>query len=222
MAKSSQLVVSLDARGFIRFVSESVVALNLSKFPFADIYADQLGKRVGVKLTKKEQAGSFRVLEQGGRFVLFVRGAMNEVGMSTKSGHLELVHEGDFLVLSRKSNKAAKTGEWVRVPCRNSPTIPMASLDQRGTLILDRNCTEAVGIPDSDTASVVFHAKKLELELEFQKKKGDLNVRPVGSHANLSLMGTFSSFGLRLPKKSVRFACKVSGKSLRFSVADLG
>jgi hypothetical protein len=119
------------------------------------------------------------------------------------------------------SGKSTKTGAWEFFPCRNSASIPMASLDARGTLILDRNCTSALEIPAFDTASSEFDAKKKELTLTVLKKKGDLNIRAVGSHANISLMGTLSSFGIPLPKKSVRLVCTLKGQTVKVSLADL-
>ena len=52
-------------------------------------------------------------------------------------------------------------------------------------------------------------------------KKGFINVRTIASHANASFMGTLSSHGIALPKKSFRTACKIDGKVITFSVAQL-
>jgi len=218
MPKIQDMTATIDARGFLRFVSATATTLDITKFPFVDLYIDRTGKRVAMQLSRKEQPGSFRLLDHEGRYLVFIKGALTEAKMSAKPGRLELVRDGKNLVISGKS---AKTGTWEYFPCRNSPTIPMASLDSRGTLILDRNCTKALGIPAVDTASAEYDSKKKEITLSLQKKKGDLNVRAVGSHANISLMGTLSSFGIPLPTGRIRTACAIQGKAVKFSVADL-
>ena len=68
-------------------------------------------------------------------------------------------------------------------------------------------------IPEYDTAKKTF-------KLTFSKK-GFINVRTIASHANASFMGTLSSHGIALPKKSFRTACKIDGKVITFSVAQL-
>jgi len=218
MAKPSEFSASLDARGFLRFIAATAVSLKVEQYSFVDVYIDRVGKRVALKLSKKEQPGSFRLLNHDGRFLIFAKGALSEVKLSTKSGLVTLHVEKDLLIISGKSTK---TGAWEFLACRNSPNIPMASIDSRGTLILDRNCTTALGIPENDTASSEYDAKKKEITLTLQKKKGDLNVRAVGSHANISLMGTLSSFGLSLPEARLRVVCVLKGKTVKFNVADL-
>jgi hypothetical protein len=218
MAKLTEYPVSIDARGFLRFVSATATGLKVAQFPFVDIYLDRAGKRVGLKLSRKEQPGSFRMLDHEGRHLVFVKGALSEVKLPTKSGRTVVSVEKDMLVLSGKSSKV---GKWEFFPCRNSPNIPMASLDSRGTLILDRNCTSTLDIPALDTASADFDSKKKVMTLTLAKSKGDLNIRSIGSHANISLMGTLSSFGLPLPKARMRLVCTLKGKTVSFNLADL-
>jgi hypothetical protein len=218
MAKMTEFTISIDARGFLRFVAATAAALKVQNFGFADIFIDKKGKRVGLKLSNKEKPGSFRLLDHEGRHLVFIKGALVEAKLPTKSGRFNMVLENGMLILAGKSSSK---GEWVLFPCRNSPNIPMASLDSRGTLILDRNCTSALQIPKVDTATASFDAKKKEMTLTLVKSKGDLNVRSIGSHANISLMGTLSSYGLKLPKASVRFVCTLDGKTVRFNLASL-
>lgn len=218
MAKITEFPVSIDARGFLRFVSATATALKVSQYPYVDIYLDRQGKRVGLKLSRKEQPGSFRMLDHEGRHLVFVKGALGEVKLPTKSGRTELTTDKEMLVLSGKNSKAVK---WEFFPCRNSPNIPMASLDSRGTLILDRNCTNNLDIPNLDTANAEYDAKKKIMTLALVKGKGDLNIRAIGSHANISLMGTLSSFGLPLPKARTRVVCTLKGKTVSFNLSDL-
>jgi len=218
MPKPTDQIVSIDARGFLRFVSATASTLNVEKFSYVDLYVDKIGKRIALKLSKKEQPGSFRLLEHEDRRLVFVKGALSEAGQASKSGRVTLTTDGDLLVLAGKSGK---TGSWEVFPCRNSPSIPMASLDSRGTLILDRNCIEPLNIPSNDTATATYDAKKKELSFTLQKKKGDLNVRVVGSHANISLMGTLSSYGLPLPKSRLRLLCAIKGSVVKINLEDL-
>jgi hypothetical protein len=97
----------------------------------------------------------------------------------------------------------------------------MASLDSRGTLILDRNCIVPLGIPGNDTVSANYDAKKKTLRLELHRKKGDMNVRLVGNHANISLMGTLSSFGIPLPKTRLRLVCAIKDSVVKINLSDL-
>lgn len=218
MAKTTELLVSIDARGFLRFVSATATTLKVTQFGFVDIFVDRQGKRVALKLSKKEQPGSFRLLDHEGRHLVFVKGALSEAKLPTKAGRVSLTIEKDLLIISGKSSKV---GSWEPFACRNSPNIPMASLDSRGTLILDRNCTTTLGIPGVDTASANYDAKKKEMTLTLVKSKGDLNVRAIGSHANISLMGTLSSVGLPLPKARLRLVCALKGKTVSFNLSDL-
>lgn len=218
MSKVIEQVVSIDARGFLRFIASTATSLKVKQFSFVDIFVDRTGKRVGLKLAKKERPGSFRLLDHGGRSLVFIKGALNEVKLPTKPGQSKAIESEGMIILSGKSTK---TGAWEFFPCRNSPSIPMASLDSRGTLILDRNCTAALEIPTFDTASAEFDAKKKDLTLTVVKKKGQLNIRAVGSHANISLMGTLSSFGIPLPKARMRLVCTLKGHTVKFSLADL-
>lgn len=218
MAKITEFPVSVDARGFLRFVSVTATSLKVAKFPFVDIYVDRAGKRVGLKLSSKEQPGSFRMLNHEGRFLVFVKGALAEVGLPTQAGRSVLHSEKNMLVIS---GKGSKVGKWEFFACRNSPNIPMASLDSRGTLILDRNCTSTLDIPTLDTASAEYDTRKKVMKLTLAKAKGDLNIRAIGSHANISLMGTLSSFGLPLPKARMRVVCVLKGRTVSFNLADL-
>lgn len=209
---------NLDSRGFLRFSAEAFQSLRLSQFSLVDLFVDPVGKRIALKLTKKEKPGSFRLLEFHGRPMVYIKGAMSHVKLSLKTQEHILQEEAGMLVLSGRSTK---TGAWQFFPCRNSASIPMASIDHRGTLILDRHSTKALDIPRNSSATATYDTRKKELSLQVSPAQGELNIRAVGSHANISLMGTLSSLGLVRPKNRIRLACTIQGNQVRFSTVDL-
>jgi hypothetical protein len=97
----------------------------------------------------------------------------------------------------------------------------MLSIDSRGTIIFDRKTRDAVNTQVNKTMIADYDRTKKVFKLSFSKDKGFINVRTIASHANASFMGTLSSHGIALPKKSFRTACKIDGKVITFSVAQL-
>ncbi|HSQ41624.1 MAG TPA: hypothetical protein VLM37_05025 [Fibrobacteraceae bacterium] len=219
MAKEKDIPASIDARGFLRFVAESTTDQKAFKFPFVNIFVDPIGRRVALELVKTEKPGSFRIVNHDGRRLVFIKGAINKAKGTMKAGSSTLSQEGSKYILSL--SKTTKAGAWQFFPCRNSPSIPMASLDSRGTLILDRNCTSSLGIPVFNSADVDFDKRTNKMSLDFKKDKGQLNVRSVGTHANISLMGSLRQNGKPLPKSSIRLVCEIKNHKLKFSVAGL-
>ena len=101
--------------------------------------------------------------------------------------------------------------------CRNSAGLPMISIDARGTMILDKRCITALNTIKNSTATPEFDPKKKTFKLTFGKK-GLLNIRTIESHASLSMMGTFHSFGVKLPESHVRYCVQISGNVMTFKL----
>ena len=119
-------------------------------------------------------------------------------------------------------NATKKKGPWQPIACRNSvANKTMLSIDPRGTIIFDRHTRDAVNTQVNKTMVAEYDRNKKVFTLTFSKDKGFINVRTIASHANASFMGTFSSHGLALPKKSFRTECKIEGKTITFSIASL-
>lgn len=210
--------VSLDVRGFLRFSSATCESLQVKDYQFIQIFVDKIGRRIAMELIKQEVPGCFRLLDHNGRYLTYVQGAMSAAGIKLKSGAQTLIPEKNLLVLS--PGKTQKTGEWQDFHCRNSAGIPLGSLDRRGTLILDRNCTSAIDMEANGFADAAYDSRRKIFTLTFGKK-GALRVRPIAKHANISFMGTLSACGLALPEEHGRVICSIKGKTLSFSVADL-
>lgn len=212
--------IKMDIRGFIRFSNEALKELKLDKNPFADIEVDTEGKRIAVTPTKTLKTTSFRFMPNGAGYLLYFKGAMNATGFQVAPGPYTMVKEGNKFVFTGKA-PAKKKGAWKPFACRNSVGIPMLSIDSRGTIIFDKRTCTAVETAKNDTMVAEYDQGKKVFKLTFSKDKGFINVRTIASHANASFMGTLSSHGIALPSKSFRTSCKIDGKVITFSVAEL-
>ena len=213
------ITVKMDIRGFIRFSNEAVKELKLDKNPYADLEVDVIGKRIAVTPTKTLKPTSFRFMPNGAGYLLYFKGAMNATGFQVVTGSYTMVKEGNKFVFTGKA-PAKKKGAWELIACRNSVGIPMLSIDSRGTIIFDKRTSTAVETAKNDTMIAEYDQAKKTFKLTFSKK-GFINVRTIASHANASFMGTLSSHGIALPKKSFRTECKIDGKVVTFSVAPI-
>jgi len=211
--------VKMDIRGFIRFSNEAVKELKLDKNPYADLEVDVIGKRIAVTPSKTLKPTSFRFMPNGAGYLLYFKGAMNATGFQVVTGSYTMVKEGNKFVFTGKA-PAKKKGAWELIACRNSVGIPMLSIDSRGTIIFDKRTSTAVETAKNDTMIAEYDQAKKTFKLTFSKK-GFINVRTIASHANASFMGTLSSHGIALPTKSFRTECKIAGKVVTFSVAQL-
>ena len=211
--------VKMDIRGFIRFSNEAVKELKLDKNPYADREVDVIGKRIAVTPSKTLKPTSFRFMPNGAGYLLYFKGAMNATGFQVVTGSYTMVKEGNKFVFTGKA-PAKKKGAWELIACRNSVGIPMLSIDSRGTIIFDKRTSTAVETAKNDTMIAEYDQAKKTFKLTFSKK-GFINVRTIASHANASFMGTLSSHGIALPKKSFRTECKIDGKVVTFSVAPI-
>lgn len=214
-----KLTIKMDIRGFIRFNEETAKELKLDKNPYADIEVDKEGKRIAVTPCKTLKTSSFRFMPNGTGYLLYFKGALNAVGFKIATGAYTLVKEGSKLVFTGKT-PAKKKGEWELIACRNSAGLPMLSIDSRGTIIFDKRTSTAVETAKNNTMIAEYDTAKKTFKLTFSKK-GFINVRTIASHANASFMGTLSSHGIALPKKSFRTASKIDGKVVSFSIAPL-
>ena len=213
------ITVKMDIRGFIRFSNEAVKELKLDKNPYADLEVDVIGKRIAVTPSKTLKPTSFRFMPNGAGYLLYFKGAMNATGFQVVTGSYTMVKEGNKFVFTGKA-PAKKKGAWELIACRNSVGIPMLSIDSRGTIIFDKRTSTAVETAKNDTMIAEYDQAKKTFKLTFSKK-GFINVRTIASHANASFMGTLSSHGIALPKKSFRTECKIDGKVVTFSVAPI-
>ena len=213
------ITVKMDIRGFIRFSNEAVKELKLDKNPYADLEVDVIGKRIAVTPSKTLKPTSFRFMPNGAGYLLYFKGAMNATGFQVVTGSYTMVKEGNKFVFTGKA-PAKKKGAWELIACRNSVGIPMLSIDSRGTIIFDKRASTAVETAKNDTMIAEYDQAKKTFKLTFSKK-GFINVRTIASHANASFMGTLSSHGIALPKKSFRTECKIDGKVVTFSVAPI-
>ena len=202
-------------RGFLRFSKELAEKFKLKTAVYADLMVDKVGGRIAIIPTSKLKATSFRILPSNGTYLLYLRGAMNVVGMKVVSGDVELTKEDDKIIFQKKNSK--KTGTWELFACRNSAGLPMISIDARGTMILDKRCITALNTIKNSTATPEFDPKKKTFKLTFGKK-GLLNIRTIESHASLSMMGTFHSFGVKLPESHVRYCVQISGNVMTFKL----
>lgn len=205
----------MDIRGFLRFSKELAEKFKLKTAVYADLMVDKVGGRIAIIPTSKLKATSFRILPSNGTYLLYLRGAMNVVGMKVVSGDVELTKEDDKIIFQKKNSK--KTGTWELFACRNSAGLPMISIDARGTMILDKRCITALNTIKNSTATPEFDPKKKIFKLTFGKK-GLLNIRTIESHASLSMMGTFHSFGVKLPESHVRYCVQISGNVMTFKL----
>ena len=205
----------MDIRGFLRLSKELAEKFKLKTAVYADLMVDKVGGRLAIIPTSKLKATSFRILPSNGTYLLYLRGAMNVVGMKVVSGDVELTKEDDKIIFQKKNSK--KTGAWELFACRNSAGLPMISIDARGTMILDKRCITALNTIKNSTATPEFDPKKKTFKLTFGKK-GLLNIRTIESHASLSMMGTFHSFGVKLPESHVRYCAQISGNVMTFKL----
>ena len=58
-----------------------------------------------------------------------------------------------------------------------------------------------------------YNAKTKTFKFIFGES-GLVNVRTIESHASLSMMGTFHSFGVSLPESHVRYSVQISGQEM--------
>ena len=213
------LQARMDIRGFIRIQEPLAVQLKLKNTPYADIHINKITQEIAIVPTKKIKETSFRFLPSNSGFLIYLKGAMNALDIPVQSGDAPLIQDGDKLIFKGKK-KTKKKGVWEVFPCRNSVGIPMISIDNRGTLILDKRCIQAIDTKGNNTLTAEFDSKKKVFTLTFSKK-GFINVRTIASHANISFMGTLSSFGIPIPSKRIRTSCDIQGKTLSFSALEL-
>ncbi len=211
--------VKIDIRGFLRIQETVIKALNLPKTPYADLYIDRTNKRIAIVMNKKLNENSFRVIQNPASIIVYIKGAMNALGLSVTSGSYEVVIQDNKLIFNQPKT-IKKSGEWERFACRNSAGLPMISIDTRGTLTLDRRTSEAINTQKNPTFTPEYNSKKKTFTLTFGQK-GYMNVRTIESHANASFMGTLSSNGFSLPKKSFRTCCEIRGNVLTFRAEAL-
>lgn len=214
----------MDIRGFVRIQDIVLKKLQIEKAEFADLYIDKVGKRIGIVFDQKLKETSFRVIQNPASIIVYLKGAMKEVGLSIVPGAYTLITENDKIVFSGPKKQDAtipeQKGEWELFSCRNSAGLTMISIDTRGTLILDkRTCTE-INTKENNTFNAEYNAKKKTFLLTFGKE-GFSNVRTIASHANASFMGTLTSNGVALPKTRLRTSCVVKDNTLTFSIANM-
>ena len=222
------VIIKMDIRGFLRFPLQTIKAMKLDKMakqetnkkgetteigPYADIEVDPIGKRIAITPIKEAKSTSFRFIVGVNSIkskFLYFKGALNAIGEKIETGPYTLEKEGNRYIFTGK-NATKKKGPWQLIACRNSvANKTMLSIDQRGTIIFDRHTRDAVNTQANKTFADIYTIDK-----------GFINVRTIASHANASFMGTLSSHGIALPKKSFRTECKVDGKTITFSVAAL-
>ena len=215
----NKIVIRMDIRGFVRFSEADAKEFKLDKNCYADIEVDRVGKRIAITPTKTLKPTSFRFMANGSGYLIYLKGALNATGYTIVPGPYFWTKEGSKVVFAGK-NPSKKKGEWEILPCRNSVGIPMLSIDSRGTIIFDKRTSTAVESAKNPTMIAEYDASKKTFKLTFGKK-GFINVRTIASHANASFMGTLSSHGIALPKKSFRTACNIDGKVVTFSIAPI-
>ncbi|MCK9181469.1 MAG: hypothetical protein M0P13_01130 [Fibrobacteraceae bacterium] len=213
----NQLKARMDIRGFLRFTKDLVAQFKLKTNTYADLMIDKVGGRIAIVPSNKLKATSFRILPSNDTSLLYLKGAMNTVGLKVVSGDVILTKEGNKIIFQSQKKSSKKTGNWEPFACRNSAGLPMISIDPRGTLILDKRCITALNTKKNDTMTPTYDAKKKTFNLTFGKK-GLVNVRTIESHASLSLMGTLSSFGVKLPTEHFRTSADISGTVLTFKL----
>lgn len=215
--ETTYIPAKMDIRGFVRIQEATLLKYHLEKAEFADLFIDKKGKRVGIVPCKKLKENSFRIIQNPASVIVYLKGAMKEVGLNIVPGAYKLALEGDKIVFFGKE-APAEIGEWELFPCRNSAGLTMISIDTRGTLILDkRTCTE-LNTKENNTFSAEYNPKKKTFTLTFGKE-GYSNIRTIASHANASFMGTLTSNGVALPKSRLRTSCIVKDNTLTFSIA---
>ena len=95
----------MDIRGFLRFSKELAEKFKLKTAVYADLMVDKVGGRIAIIPTSKLKATSFRILPSNGTYLLYLRGAMNVVGMKVVSGDVELTKEDDKIIFQKKNSK---------------------------------------------------------------------------------------------------------------------
>ncbi|HPW94458.1 MAG TPA: hypothetical protein PLT31_04630 [Fibrobacteraceae bacterium] len=213
------LQARMDIRGFLRIQEHLATQLKIKNTPYADIFVNTTTQQISIIPTKKIKETSFRFIPSNSGFLIYLKGAMKLLDIPVVPGSVSLIQDKDKLIFSGKK-KTKKQGTWEIFPCRNSVGIPMISIDNRGTLILDKRCIELIDTKTNNTLTADFDAKKKMFSLTFSKK-GFINVRTIASHANISFMGTLSSFGLPIPQKRIRTGCSIQGKTLSFNASEL-
>ncbi len=220
MANTNTIIpVKVDIRGFIRIQKNVAKASKISLHPYAEIFVDQKNKRIGISLTKKLSQTAFRVLPNPASDLIYLKGAMNLLGLTVQPGAYELKKEKNMLIFSLE-NKSVTKAKWEIFPCRNSAGMTMVSIDSRGTLILNKKTCDLLKTKQNNTFSADYNPRSKTFTLTFGKK-GYQNVRTIASHANASFMGTLSSNGLSLPKEHLRTTCTINENVLTFSVAGI-
>jgi len=213
----------MDIRGFIRVQDIILKKTQIEKTEFADLYIDRVGKRIGIELSPKLKETSFRVIQNPASVIIYLKGAMKELGLTVVPGAYTLVSDGDKLVFNGpKTQDAAEQpkGEWELFACRNSAGLTMVSIDTRGTLILDKRASTELNTRENKTFTAEYNAKKKTFTLTFGKE-GYSNIRTVASHANASFMGTLTSNGVALPKTRLRTSCIIKDNTLTFCIAGM-
>lgn len=217
--KSTTIPVKFDIRGFVRIQKIVAKTIKLTLTPYADVFIDKANKRIGLVFTKKLKETSFRVLPNAASDLIYLKGAMNALGINVEPGAYELELENNMLIYSAEK-KSSKKASWELFSCRNSAGLPMLSIDTRGTLILNKKTSDLLNTQKNNTFTAEYNSKTKTFKLTFGKN-GYQNVRTIASHANASFMGTLSSNGLALPHEHLRTTCTIQGNVLTFSVAKI-
>lgn len=213
------LQARMDIRGFLRIQEPLAIQLKIKNTPYADIFINKVTQQIAIVPSKKIKETSFRFIPSNSGYLIYLKGAMKLLDIPVTPGTVSLNQENEKLIFSGKK-KTKKQGAWEIFACRNSVGIPMISIDNRGTLILDKRCIEQIDTKANNTLTADFDSKKKVFTLSFSKK-GFINVRTIASHANISFMGTLSSFGLPIPSERVRTGCSIQGKTLSFNASEL-
>lgn len=219
----STLHVSLDTRGFLRFPSQTAAIIKIAQYSFVHVYIEPHLQTLALSFAHKERQGSFRILNHHGRYLVYLKGALKQAGISFCSGNASLIRfsRNKWIFSQQEILPKLHNPQWIFFPCRMSPTIPMISIDNRGTLILDRHCTQAIDMHQLSTTNADYHNQQKKMVLSFHRDSGMLNVRCIGSHANISFMGTLSSFGIALPPKTMKIPCDIQNQTISFTLENL-
>lgn len=218
MSRTASPQAQLDARGLLRFPPEMAGTLHKAATPFVSVFTDSVLQQVGLVFSSAPQPGSFRLLSVGGRPALYLKSALQAAGASTQAGPVELWQEGGLIRIARSADRQPAVS-WLPFHCRSSANIPMLALDSRGTLTLDRLCVRDLNLASCDSANAQYENSTGIFLLTFGNE-GELAVRHVASHAEISFRGTLTAYGIALPAKRLRYTGTLVEQTLRFSLKD--
>ena len=207
---------SIDGRGYLTVENTLLKDANLHHNKFVQIFADKKSKVIAFKFYKKEEVGSFALVKQGKNTLIFVKGALKSIAIAKPNSKMQLIKKDEWWVLAL--GVTLDFDNLVHFPCRSTRNIPMVSINKRGTLILNKSCLEYIDTSVYQSVNASFNSEKQKFILEFFEEEGFLSVRTIGSHAEISFMGTLSSFGFKMSSITQRIKCEISKNILVFSV----